>query len=258
MKLSTKGRYGLRAMVDLAVHYSEGQITLCSIAQRQNVSESYLEQLLTTLKKAGLVNSSRGHQGGYILAKTPKEITVAMIMDILEGSLSPVHCIDDFPPTQCKRFNTCVTKNVWKKVRDNIYDVLDSITLKELADEQSSLDKPDKNESDNTKANKVFGTIIIKNNKKELNNIEFNGKWLIEKERAKIKTHGKEMLFSIAVTEKGNFFVLFENEEDYEKNGYKIFSSLNALDTSDLLPHKIVNKIKKSLGKKESVKFLDI
>lgn len=259
MKLSTKGRYGLRAMVDLAVHYSEGHITLGKIAQTQYVSESYLEQLLTTLRKAGLVNSTRGHQGGYALAMDPKEITVAMVIEILEGSLAPVHCVDECAPVNCKRFDICATKNVWKKVRDSIYDVINLVSLKELADEQTCLNKLelDKVISED-ELNSECGMIVIKNAKEEINNIAFNGKWLIKKVSAYSKTHGQEMLFSIALTEKNKIFVLFENEEAYENNGYTILSSVDELEDNDFLPHEIINLVKLSLRKEESVKFLDI
>lgn len=259
MKLSTKGRYGLRAMVELAVRYSEGQVTLANIAQKQQISESYLEQLLNVLKKAGLVNSARGHQGGYVLAMNPKEITVTMIMDVLEGSLAPVHCIADCPPTQCERFDICATKNVWKKVKDSIYEVINSITLKELADEQEFLNQLQsdkiKCESD---SNSKFGLIIIKNAKKEIDNIAFIGKWLFEKERVNGEVNGKELNYSIALTEKSKFFALADNEEFCENNEYRIFSTLDELKASDFLPKEIIDRVEITLSKEEGIKFLDI
>src|SRR5690242_1173163 len=109
MKLSTKGRYGVKAMLDLALHNSEGQVSLKSIAERQGLSENYLEQLFSALRKAGLVKSMRGAQGGYVLAMAAEEISVGAILRALEGSLAPVDCVSDGESSQCSRSNGCVT-----------------------------------------------------------------------------------------------------------------------------------------------------
>ncbi|WP_058486219.1 RrF2 family transcriptional regulator [Defluviitalea phaphyphila] len=132
MKLSTKGRYGLKAMVDLAIHSQDKHIALKHIAQRQDISEHYLEQLIAVLRKSGLVKSIRGAQGGYTLALPPKEITVGDILRSLEGSLTPVDCVGEDPTSQCKEWDFCVTKDVWKKIGDKINEVVDSITLEDL------------------------------------------------------------------------------------------------------------------------------
>jgi Rrf2 family protein len=139
MKLSTKGRYGLKAMLDLAVHSSEGQIALKSIAERQGLSENYLEQLFSVLKKSKLVKSIRGSQGGYMLAADADKITVGMILRALEGSLAPVDCVLESDPSSCERSDCCVTKIIWEKIRDSINNVIDSVTLKDLLDEYSKL-----------------------------------------------------------------------------------------------------------------------
>lgn len=134
MKLSTKGRYGVAAMYDLALHYGQGPISLKSVAQRQSISEHYLEQLMGTLRKAGYVKSVRGAQGGYTLTKEPYQITVGDIIRIMEGPIAPVDCLlsgrvnNDY----CDRAGICVTRGVWAKVRDSINSVLDSITLADL------------------------------------------------------------------------------------------------------------------------------
>lgn len=132
MKLSTKGRYGVRAMLDLAIYATNSHIALKSVAERQNVSELYLEQLMSTLRKAGLVKSVRGAQGGYSLAYEPEKITIGMILRVLEGSLSPVECIDDVQ--QCDRTYSCVTRQVWQKLYEAINETVDSFTLKDLVD----------------------------------------------------------------------------------------------------------------------------
>lgn len=137
MKLSTKGRYGLRAIVDLAMNSKEEAVALSSIAERQNISISYLEQLIAKLKKAGLVNSIRGAQGGYVLAKDSKDISVGDILRALEGNLNPVDCseIEEGTETECSGKDLCVTKYVWKKISDSINQTVDNISLYELVEE---------------------------------------------------------------------------------------------------------------------------
>ena len=134
MKLSTKGRYGVKAMVDLALHDCEGQISLKNIAERQEISENYLEQLFATLRKANIVKSTRGAQGGYILADSPENISVGTILRALEGSLAPVECVSE-DAGECARSQICVTKFIWKKIRDSVNEVVDSITLKDLVED---------------------------------------------------------------------------------------------------------------------------
>lgn len=121
-------------MYDLALHYGQGPISLKSVAQRQGISEHYLEQLMGTLRKAGYVKSLRGAQGGYTLTKDPAQISVGDIITIMEGPIAPVDCLltDDLVNTYCERAGVCVTRGVWAKVRDSINDVLNSITLADL------------------------------------------------------------------------------------------------------------------------------
>ncbi|MBM7623233.1 RrF2 family transcriptional regulator [Sporohalobacter salinus] len=136
MKLSTKGRYGVRAMVDLALHCNEkGATPLHSIAERQNISEHYLEQLIATLRKAGLVNSVRGAHGGYLLAKDPGEITVKDIIQTLEGPIAPSECVAEESENNCENIDDCITRLIWKKLQNTINEVLSSITLEDLRQE---------------------------------------------------------------------------------------------------------------------------
>lgn len=135
MKLSTKGRYGVKAMFDLAQHYGEGPIALKNIAERQFISEHYLEQLISALRKANLVKSVRGAQGGYILAREPENITIGDIIRVLEGPIAPSECVSEEEPEECHRQEICVTRTVWKRIRDSIADVLDSITLADMIED---------------------------------------------------------------------------------------------------------------------------
>lgn len=137
MKLSTKGRYGVAAMYDLAMHSGQGPIALKSVAMRQGISEHYLEQLMGTLRKAGYVKSVRGAQGGYTLTKDPAAISVGDIIRIMEGPIAPVDCLlsDAADNQYCEKACECVTRGVWAKVRDSINTVLDSISLADLCRE---------------------------------------------------------------------------------------------------------------------------
>lgn len=135
MKLSTKGRYGLRAMVDIAQQQQGGPVAIHTIARRQNLSSRYLEQLLIPLKQAGLVKSLRGAQGGYVLGKSPEKISVGDIIRVLEGPIAPVDCVNEINPDECRRAEYCVTRKVWIRLRDTINEVLDSYTLEDLAGE---------------------------------------------------------------------------------------------------------------------------
>ncbi|MDR3564392.1 MAG: Rrf2 family transcriptional regulator [Negativicutes bacterium] len=140
MKLSTKGRYGVSAMYDLALHYGQGPISLKSVAERQGISEHYLEQLMGVLRKSGYVKSVRGAQGGYTLTKDPTQITVGDIIKIMEGPIAPVDCLlSDAPDNDyCQRATFCVTRGVWAKVRDSINTVLDSISLADLCSDEKN------------------------------------------------------------------------------------------------------------------------
>ena len=132
MKLSTKGRYGVRLMLDLALHREEVPITLKEISKRQEISEKYLWHLITPLKTAGLIQSIRGSKGGYALAKSLTEISLKQIVNVLEGSLSLVECVEK--PSLCTRSNACVARDVWKDVADKISTTLESITLKDIVE----------------------------------------------------------------------------------------------------------------------------
>ena len=136
MKLSTKGRYGLRAMVDLAVTCEEGPVPIQAIAKRQDLSEKYLEQLLSSLKKAGLVETVRGAQGGYTLSREPALITVNEVIVALEGDLSIVDCQRE--GVDCRESGTCATKKVWKRISAAVTDALESITLQDMLQDYGS------------------------------------------------------------------------------------------------------------------------
>ena len=141
MKLTTKGRYGLRAVIDLAMYAKKEPVSLSDVAERQNISISYLEQLIAKLKKAGIVQSTRGAQGGYALAKAPENISVGEILRALEGSLSPVDCsaVDGEGETECSASNFCVTKYVWKRINDSINDTVNNMFLSELLEESNNV-----------------------------------------------------------------------------------------------------------------------
>ncbi|MEL1135116.1 Rrf2 family transcriptional regulator [Desulfitobacterium sp. THU1] len=139
MKLSTKGRYGLTAMVDLALNSGEGPISLKSIADRQGLSEHYLEQLISGLRKAGLVKSIRGAQGGYILGKKTEKIRIGDIIRVLEGPIAAVECDSGGDSECCLKSDYCVTRTIREKVRDPIEDVLDSITLADLVKDPETM-----------------------------------------------------------------------------------------------------------------------
>jgi Rrf2 family cysteine metabolism transcriptional repressor len=132
VRFSTRGRYGVHIMVDLAQHADEGPISLKSVADRQKLSEHYLEQLIPELRKAGLVKSIRGSQGGYILAKRPEDILIGDVIRVLEGPIAPVECTNQLGLDCCEKTDFCVTREVWVKVRDSINNVVDSITLADL------------------------------------------------------------------------------------------------------------------------------
>lgn len=131
MKISTKGRYGLKAMVDLAVSSVNDSVTLKSISQRQNISEGYLEQIFSSLRKEGLVKGRKGSQGGYVLAKSMNEITVGNVLRTLEGELVVVER-DDQEVVNEDKLDSCIRNNVWDRLNNSINDIVDSITLEDL------------------------------------------------------------------------------------------------------------------------------
>lgn len=145
MRLSTRGRYGLRAMFDFAQHYGSGPIPLKSVAERQEISEHYLEQLISSLKKAGLVKSVRGAQGGYSLTRKPSEITVSDVLRALEGPLGLVDCALEQDALKCSRVSDCITHIVWEKIRDSMIETMESITLHDMCEEAEKIKKKSAN-----------------------------------------------------------------------------------------------------------------
>jgi Rrf2 family protein len=139
MKISTKGRYGLRVMVELASHHgkSNSPVMMNTLAKNQGISKKYLHSLLTSLKSAGLVRAIRGANGGFVLARPPADILVSQVVLALEGSLSPVDCIND--TSICNRSDYCVTREVWNNLEDAIKKVLSEISLSYLAKKQQAL-----------------------------------------------------------------------------------------------------------------------
>ncbi len=142
MRISTRGEYGVRAMLDIAIHYGQGPIPLKIIAERQEISEHYLEQLISTLRKAGLVTSVRGAQGGYLLAKRPDEVRIGDIIRTLEGPIAPMDCVDDNDGC-CSHTEKCATRVLWQRLRDSMEEVLDNTTLACLCQEAMKLQAKD-------------------------------------------------------------------------------------------------------------------
>ena len=137
MRISTKGRYAIKLMLDLATNDNGEPIRLKDVARRQEISEKYLEQIISILGRAGFVKSVRGAGGGYMLAKSPSEYTVGMILRLTEGRLAPVACLEGDENT-CPRQDICTTLSVWKKIYAAVNDVVDGITLADLADEEKA------------------------------------------------------------------------------------------------------------------------
>ncbi|HYF82780.1 MAG TPA: Rrf2 family transcriptional regulator [Clostridia bacterium] len=148
MILSTKGRYGLKMMYEFALNYGTGPMSLKEVAQKQQLSETYLEQLIAHLKKAGLVTSVRGAQGGYELIRKPEEITVGEIIRVLEGPLAPSECVIDDEP-ECSKADFCVTRLIWEKIMDSINNVIDSITLNDMVNDYYKLQQKKEGEKKN-------------------------------------------------------------------------------------------------------------
>ena len=134
MKLSTKGRYGTRALLDVALHQEDSPVQLKVIAQRQQIPLHYLEHIIAPLIAAGLLRSTRGAYGGVSLGKPPQEIVLSEVIKVLEGSITPVECVDD--PNVCSRVDICVTRDVWTDVKKAMVGVLESVTLQDLVERQ--------------------------------------------------------------------------------------------------------------------------
>jgi Rrf2 family protein len=132
MRVSTKGDYGIRALIELAHHYGEGPIQSGEIASRQSVPEAYLEQLLIVLRKAGFIRSVRGPQGGHALIRDPYEVKLSQVLIALEGDLSPIDCLDE--ASACSKAGGCAQRCVWEAVKEAVVSVLDGVTIGELAE----------------------------------------------------------------------------------------------------------------------------
>ena len=139
MRVSTRGRYGTRLMVDLAQHFTDGPIPLAQIAKRQDLSAKYLEQLIILLKGAGLIRSARGRRGGYMLARKPEDISVGEIVETLEGRLAVVDCVTD--PELCYRSPECPTREIWVGVTDVLKNQLFSLTLQDILRKSEPLEE---------------------------------------------------------------------------------------------------------------------
>ena len=140
MKISTKGRYGTRMLVDLAFHEGEGPVQLKDIAGRQGISLQYLEHLVGPLIAAGIIRSVRGARGGVLLRKRPEEIKLSEIVNALEGSLCVVDCLSS--PESCTRYEFCPVREIWCKLKDAMYGILESTTLQWLVEKQKKNVKP--------------------------------------------------------------------------------------------------------------------
>ena len=140
MKLSTRGRYGTRVVLDLALHHDEEPVLLKDIARRQQISLRYLEHLITPLIAGSILWSTRGPRGGVSLAKPPEEIKLSEVMQLLEGSIAPVECVND--PKYCSRSGFCVTRDIWSELKKAMNEVLESTTLQDLVERQKTKEQP--------------------------------------------------------------------------------------------------------------------
>ena len=140
MKLSTRGRYATRALLDLALHQGEEPVLLRDIAQREQISLRYLEHLITSLIAGGIVRSTRGARGGVSLAKPPEEIRLSEVIQLLEGSIAPVECVNN--PGICARSELCVTRDIWSELKKAMNGVLESTTLQNLVERQKRKERP--------------------------------------------------------------------------------------------------------------------
>ncbi len=141
MKLSTRGRYGTRALLELALHYGEGPVPLKDIAHSQQISLQYLEHIITPLVAAGIVLSIRGPRGGVSLAKPPEAIRLSGVIQLLEGSIAPVACVSD--PKYCSRSDFCVTRDIWGELKKAMDGVLESTTLQDLVERHRKKEQPE-------------------------------------------------------------------------------------------------------------------
>jgi len=133
MKVSTRGEYGVRAMVALARHYGDGPLSIAQIAKESSVPPAYLEQLIAPLRRSGLVVSKRGAHGGYFLGRSPEYVRIGDVYRVMEGPVAPMDCVSEDPADQtCPLIDGCETRPIWLKVRDSIVDALDSTTLADL------------------------------------------------------------------------------------------------------------------------------
>jgi Rrf2 family cysteine metabolism transcriptional repressor len=135
MKISTKVRYGTRAMLELASHYGEGPIELKEIARREDISIKYLEQVIIPLRTTGLVKAVRGSKGGYSLAKPPSEILLNDLVKTLEGPLDLIECLRN--PAVCGRVQTCVTRDIWMEIQEAIHKIFNSVSLQDMLNRRS-------------------------------------------------------------------------------------------------------------------------
>lgn len=134
MKFSVKSDYAVIAAIDLALNYGEGPLQVRTISKRQGISEKFLEQVMNDLKKAGLVESIRGSQGGYILAHPPEKISLAMVLEAIEGNFAPMNCVARDIKGICWQETLCVVKDIWEDIKLSIKGILDSVTLKEMCE----------------------------------------------------------------------------------------------------------------------------
>ena len=141
MKLSTRGRYGTRALLELALHQGEGPILLKDIAQRQQISLRYLEHLITPLIAGGIVRSIRGARGGVLLARLPEKIKLSEVIQLLEGSVAPAECVNN--PGICSRSKLCVTRDIWGELKEAMNGVLESTTLQDLVERHKKKEQPE-------------------------------------------------------------------------------------------------------------------
>lgn len=144
MKISTKGRYALRMMADLAAHSNEGVVALKDIAERQDISKKYLEQIVPLLNRAKLLRTNRGYKGGYSLSRDPSEYTIGEILRVTEGDLAPVACLQD--GSVCERRSECATLHIWEGLYKVVNEYLDGITLLDVANEMTKLCKIEEGE----------------------------------------------------------------------------------------------------------------
>jgi len=143
MRLSTKARYTLRAMVDLAMHCNEQPVPRKDIARRQEISPHYIEQLFIKLREAGYIEAIRGPGGGYVLSKSPEDIRVGALIEAVEEILGPVPCLASDSPIECHRAQTCVARRLWVELGQTIYDFLNSVSLQDLSDQVCEIDEAD-------------------------------------------------------------------------------------------------------------------